>query len=47
MIDRDGSILEAELHAYVDGELPAERRAAVEAWLAALGQNYSMSLRGS
>ena len=26
---------EDELHAYVDGELPADRRAAVEAWLAA------------
>ena len=25
---------EDELHAYVDGELPADRRAAVEAWLA-------------
>jgi anti-sigma factor RsiW len=35
MVDRDASILEAELHAYVDGELPADRRAAVEAWLAA------------
>jgi len=29
------SITEDELHAYVDGELPAERRADVEAWLAA------------
>lgn len=35
MVDRDEPILEAELHAYVDGELPADRRAAVEAWLAA------------
>jgi anti-sigma factor RsiW len=35
MVDRDASILEAELHAYVDGELPADRRTAVEAWLAA------------
>jgi anti-sigma factor RsiW len=35
MVDRDAPILEAELHAYVDGELPADRRAAVRAWLAA------------
>ncbi|HXW23200.1 MAG TPA: anti-sigma factor [Xanthobacteraceae bacterium] len=35
MADRDAPILEAELHAYVDGELPADRRAAVRAWLAA------------
>ena len=34
MVDRDAAILEAELHAYVDGELPADRRKAVEAWLA-------------
>jgi anti-sigma factor RsiW len=34
MVDRDAPILEAELHAYVDGELPADRRAAVGAWLA-------------
>lgn len=35
MVDRDNSVAEDELHAYVDGELPADRRSAVEAWLAA------------
>jgi anti-sigma factor RsiW len=35
MIDRDRNITEDELHAYVDGELPGDRRGAVEAWLAA------------
>lgn len=34
MNDRNIPITEDELHAYVDGELPAERRADVEAWLA-------------
>jgi anti-sigma factor RsiW len=34
MIDKDSPVTEDELHAYVDGELPADRRAAVEAWLA-------------
>src|SRR6201989_2594501 len=34
MNDRKISVTEDELHAYVDGELPAERRADVEAWLA-------------
>jgi len=34
MTDRDQMISEDELHAYVDGELPADRRSAVEAWLA-------------
>ncbi|MFY9692151.1 MAG: anti-sigma factor [Xanthobacteraceae bacterium] len=34
MIDRDQIIGEDELNAYVDGELPADRRMAVEAWLA-------------
>ena len=34
MIDRDSIVTEDELHAYVDGELPAARRGAVEAWLA-------------
>lgn len=33
MVHRDEPILEAELHAYVDGELPADRRAAVRTWL--------------
>jgi anti-sigma factor RsiW len=34
MIDRDRNVGEDELNAYVDGELPADRRGAVEAWLA-------------
>jgi anti-sigma factor RsiW len=34
MIDRDLPVSEEELHAYVDGELAPERKAAVEAWLA-------------
>lgn len=35
MNDRDIPVTEDELHAFVDGELPPERRADVEAWLAA------------
>ena len=35
MIDRESPVTEDELHAYVDGELPADRQPAVEAWLAA------------
>jgi anti-sigma factor RsiW len=35
MNDRDSRVTEDELHAYVDGELPEDRRSAVEAWLAA------------
>jgi anti-sigma factor RsiW len=34
MIERDYIVSEDELHAFVDGELPADRRAAVDAWLA-------------
>src|ERR1700682_1525381 len=34
MTDPNISITEDELHAYVDDELPAERRGDVEAWLA-------------
>ncbi|MGC1841076.1 MAG: anti-sigma factor, partial [Pseudolabrys sp.] len=34
MIDRDSPVTEDELHAYVDGELPADRKAVVAAWLA-------------
>src|SRR3954469_13465959 len=34
MTDRNMPVTEDELHAYVDSELPAERRADVEAWLA-------------
>src|ERR1700687_783544 len=35
MTDPQISITEDELHAYVDNELPTERRGDVEAWLAA------------
>jgi anti-sigma factor RsiW len=35
MIDRDSPVSEHELHAYVDGQLPEDRREAVSAWLAA------------
>ena len=34
MVDRHSPVTEDELHAYVDGEVSAERRAAIEAWLA-------------
>jgi anti-sigma factor RsiW len=34
MTDRDSPVTEDELHAYVDGEIAADRRGAVEAWLA-------------
>jgi anti-sigma factor RsiW len=34
MIERESPVTEDELHAYVDGELAAERQAAVEQWLA-------------
>ncbi len=34
MIDRNSPVTTDELHAYVDGVLPADRRDAVEAWLA-------------
>src|SRR5262247_1842177 len=35
MVDRDLTVTDDELHAYVDGELPIDRRKTVEAWLAA------------
>jgi anti-sigma factor RsiW len=35
MIERDSPVTTDELHAYVDGMLPADRKLAVEAWLAA------------
>jgi anti-sigma factor RsiW len=35
MTDRDQFVSEDEFHCYVDGELPADRRGAIEAWLAA------------
>jgi len=33
-MDREPPVIEAELHAFVDGELPAERHVVVEQWLA-------------
>jgi anti-sigma factor RsiW len=35
MIDRDSPVTEEELHAFVDGELPDDRKEAVNAWLTA------------
>ena len=35
MIDSNLPVTEEELHAYVDGELPADRKEAVADWLAA------------
>ena len=34
MIDRDSPVTDEELHAFIDGELPADRQEAVTAWLA-------------
>lgn len=34
MADRNATVSDDELHVYVDGELPADRREAVETWLA-------------
>src|SRR4051812_8247861 len=34
-MEEDPSIADSELHAFADGRLPEDRRAAVEAWLAA------------
>ena len=34
MIDKNSPVTEDEIHSYGDGELPAERREAVETWLA-------------
>ena len=38
-------VTEDELHAYVDNELPAERRGDVEAWLVAHPEHAEMELR--
>src|SRR5665647_303815 len=34
MIDRDAPVTDEELHAFIDGELPADRQEAVAAWRA-------------
>jgi anti-sigma factor RsiW len=41
MSERDRTITEDDLHAYVDGELAADRRGAVEDWLAAHPEDAS------
>lgn len=41
MTDREPPVTEEELHAYVDGELPADRRVAVEQWLALHAEDAS------
>ena len=41
MIDRDHNVSEDELHAYVDGELPDERRGTIEAWLTTHAEDAS------
>ena len=51
MIDRNSPVTEDELHVYVDGELPADRREAVETWLAghpeaALNEYRATYIRG-
>lgn len=38
-MDREPPVIEEELHAFVDGELPPERRAVVEQWLATHGDD--------
>ena len=42
MIDRNPPVTQDELHAYVDGELPEDRRAAVESWLARHADDAAM-----
>jgi anti-sigma factor RsiW len=42
MIDRNSPVTEDELHAYVDGELPADRMDAVAAWLAEHPEHAAM-----
>jgi len=41
MTDRDLPVAEDELHAYVDGELPSDRLAAMEAWLSTHPQDMA------
>jgi len=41
MIDRDSPVTDEELHAFVDDELPADRKEAIAAWLAKVSSNRS------
>src|SRR5882724_2231622 len=42
MTDHNSPVTQDELHAYLDGELPQDRRAAVEAWLARHPEDAAM-----
>jgi len=45
MIDRDSPVTTDELHAHADGLLPADRRQAVEAWLASHPDDVNSDIR--
>src|SRR3954454_4649273 len=47
MTERKIPVTEDELHAYIDNELPVERRADVEAWLAAHAEDAEREQSGS
>src|SRR5579872_501094 len=42
MVDNDSPVTVDELHAYIDGELPADRQEAVSGWLVAHPQDAEL-----
>jgi anti-sigma factor RsiW len=42
MIERNSPVTEDELHAFVDGELPEDRREAVDSWLASHAEDAAL-----